>query len=140
MLQLPAIFKPSMFGEDTLLQSLDWIESFPWKHENILKTEHDKYEICLPVRDFAPNEISVKVVEGYIVVEGKHEEKKDDFRYVAKQFTRRYPIPEGCITEKINSKLSSDGLLIIIVPRKPVVKNDTVIPVKHESSKAKSKL
>ncbi|XP_075987301.1 protein lethal(2)essential for life-like [Anticarsia gemmatalis] len=140
MLQLPAIYKPPMFGDDTLLHSLDWIESFPWRHENTVKTDREKYEICLQVKDYAPNEISVKTADGWLVVEGKHEEKKDDFGYIARQFMRRCPIPEGCITEKINSKLTSDGLLIITVPRKPVAKNDTVIPVKHENSKAKSKL
>lgn len=139
MLRLPAIYKPSMFGEETLLQSLDWIESFP-KYENAVKTKHDKYEIYLQVKDYSPEEISVKITEGYIVVEGKHEEKKDDFGYIERQFMRRYPIPKGSITEKINSRLTSDGVLIIIVPRTPVVRKDIVIPVKHEGSKAKSKL
>ncbi|CAB3233132.1 unnamed protein product [Arctia plantaginis] len=116
MLELPTIYKPKVFVDDALLQSLDWIESFPWSEENTVRTDRDKYEICLQVKQYGPKEISVKVVDGCIVVE------------------------EGCFMDKINSRLSSDGLLFITVPRKPVVKNDTVIPVKHESSKSKSKL
>lgn len=140
MLELPALYKPKVFVDDALLQSLDWIESFPWSEENTVRTDRDRYEICLQVKHYGPEEISVKVIGGCIVVEGKHEEKKDDVGYVSRQFLRRYPIPEGCFMDKINSRLSSDGLLFITVPRKPVVKNDTVIPVKHEGSKSKSKL
>ncbi|KAF9808101.1 hypothetical protein SFRURICE_017273 [Spodoptera frugiperda] len=137
MLQLPTIQTPPLFGDDTLLRSIDWLEGFPWKQENVVKRGVDKYEICIKVHDYAPEEISVKTADGFIVVEGKHEEKQDDYGYIARQFLRRFQVPEGCRIEEVKSRLTADGLLIISVPRIPVVKKDTVIPVKHEGSKSK---
>lgn len=137
MLQLPTIQTPQLFGDDTLLRSIDWLEGFPWKQENVVKRGVDKYEICIKVHDYAPEEISVKTADGFIVVEGKHEEKQDDYGYIARQFLRRFQVPEGCRIEEVKSRLTADGLLIISVPRIPVVKKDTVIPVKHEGSKSK---
>uniref|UniRef100_A0A2A4JH73 SHSP domain-containing protein n=1 Tax=Heliothis virescens TaxID=7102 RepID=A0A2A4JH73_HELVI len=139
MLQLPTIQTPPMFGDDTLLRSIDWLGGFPWKQENVVKKEDDKYELCIQVKDYAPEEISVRTADGFIVVEGKHEEKQDDYGYIARQFMRRFQVPEGCRIEGVQSRLTADGLLIITVPRVPVVKKDTVIAVKHEGS-TKSKL
>lgn len=137
MLQLPTIFTPPIFGDDTLLRSIDWLEGLPWKQENVVKKQNDKYEICINVKDYAPEEISVKTADGFIVVEGKHEEKQDDFGFIARQFVRRFQVPEGCRIEEVQSRLTPDGLLIVSVPRVPVIKKDTVIPVKHEVSKSK---
>lgn len=140
MLQLPAIYKPPMFGDDTLLRSIDWLEGLPWNQESTVQKHTDKYEICIQVKDYAPEEISVKTADGFIVVEGKHEERQDDYGYIARQFIRRVQVPEGCRIEEVVSKLTGDGLLIITVPRPRVVKKDTVIPVKRENAKSKSKL
>ncbi|XP_026733827.1 protein lethal(2)essential for life-like [Trichoplusia ni] len=139
MLQLPTI-KPPLFGDDSFLRSIEWLESFPMKHENSVKKEEDRFEIHLQVKDYAPEEISVKTADGFVVVEGKHEEKQDDYGYIARQFIRRFQIPEGCRIEEVKSRLTGDGQLIITIPRLKVIKKDIVIPVTHETSKSKSKL
>lgn len=131
--------KPSL-GDEVLLRSIDWLENFPWRQEGNIKTERDKYEICLHVCDFGPKEISVKTADGFIVVEGKHDEKKDEYGTISRHFVRRYAIPEECIADKVESKLSSDGILTITAPKKPVEQKDIVIPVSHEICKGKSKL
>ncbi|KAJ8705261.1 hypothetical protein PYW07_011088 [Mythimna separata] len=139
MLQLPTLVTPPLFGDDTLLKSIDWLEGFPWKPENVVKKEDDRYEICIHVKDYAPEEISVKTADGFIVIEGKHEEKQDEYGFIARQFMRRFQVPEGCKIEEVQSRLTTEGLLIVSVPRVPIVKKDTVIPVKHEVP-SKSKL
>nr|AAZ14790.1 21.5 kDa small heat shock protein [Choristoneura fumiferana] len=83
-----------------------------------IKVDKDKFQIDLDVQHFKPEEISVKTVDGYIVVEGKHEEKKDEHGFISRQFTRRYALPEGTAPESVESKLSSDGVLSVIAPRK----------------------
>ncbi|XP_050357205.1 protein lethal(2)essential for life-like [Nymphalis io] len=128
-----------LFGDEMVLRSIDWLENFPWRNETTIKKDKDKYRICLHAKDFSPDEITVKTVDGFIVVEGKHEEKKDEDGYISRHFVRRYTLPEGCRPESVESRLSSDGILTIIAPRKPVVRRDTVIPVSHEAS-VKSKL
>lgn len=97
----------------------------PWRHlaaavrdlGSSIKSDADKYQISLDVQQFAPEEISVKTADGYIVVEGKHEEKKDEHGYISRQFTRRYALPEGATPETVESKLSSDGVLTISAPK-----------------------
>ncbi|KAG6443652.1 protein lethal(2)essential for life [Manduca sexta] len=111
----------------------------PWRHlaaaardaGSSIKADKDKYQISLDVQHFAPEEISVKTVDGYIVVEGKHEEKKDEHGYVSRQFVRRYALPKGCTPETVESKLSSDGVLSITAPRKvpEAVKGERKVPI-----------
>lgn len=51
-----------------------------------------------------------------IVVHAKHEEKRDDHGYIAREFTRRYDLPDGFKVEDVTSSLSSDGILSIKAP------------------------
>lgn len=132
--------RPSSFGDEVVLDSIDWMENFPWRQETGVRKKNDVYEICLWVKDFGPKEISVKINNGFIVVEGKHEEKKDDQGYISRHFVRKFVLPEDSVAHKVESILSPDGLLTITAPRMTVAKRDTVvIPVTHES-KVKSKL
>ncbi|CAH2099201.1 unnamed protein product [Euphydryas editha] len=111
----------------------------PWRHlaaaardiGSNIKNESDKVQINLDVQHFAPEEISVKTVDGYIVVEGKHEEKQDQHGYVSRQFVRRYALPEGTLPETVESKLSSDGVLTITAPKKvpEAIKGERKVPI-----------
>lgn len=134
------LFTPSNFGDEVVLNSIDWLENLPWRQVNGIRKKSHEYEICLCAKDFGPKEISVKIDDGFIVIEGKHEEKKDDQGYISRHFVRRFPFPEDIVANKVESVLSPDGFLTIIAPRKSTPKRDTVvIPVTHES-KAKCKL
>ncbi|XP_059058742.1 protein lethal(2)essential for life-like [Achroia grisella] len=111
----------------------------PWRHlaaaqrdiGSSIKADPDKLQINLDVQHFAPEEISVKTVDGYVVVEGKHEEKKDDHGYISRQFVRRYALPKGTEPETLQSQLSSDGVLTITAPRKipEGVKGERNVPI-----------
>ena len=111
----------------------------PWRHlaaaardvGSSIKSDKDKFQVNLDVQHFAPEEISVKTADGYIVVEGKHEEKKDQHGFISRQFTRRYALPEGCVPESVESRLSSDGVLTVTAPRKVplAVQGERNIPI-----------
>lgn len=111
----------------------------PWRHlaaaardvGSSIKSDKDKFQVNLDVQQFAPEEISVKTADGYIVVEGKHEEKKDEHGYISRQFTRRYALPEGCVPESVESRLSSDGVLTVTAPRKVplAVQGERTVPI-----------
>ena len=100
----------------------------PWQRaaSNLLKSEagstvnidKEKFEVMLDVQQFAPNEVNVKVVDNFVVVEGKHEEKPDEHGYIQRNFMRRYRLPNDVDPENIKSQLSSDGLLTICAPLK----------------------
>ncbi|XP_076289397.1 protein lethal(2)essential for life [Lasioglossum baleicum] len=83
-----------------------------------VKADKEKFQVVLDVQQFKPDEISVKVVDKFVVVEGKHEEKQDEHGWISRQFTRRYLIPEQCNVDEVSSSLSSDGVLSITAPRK----------------------
>ena len=98
-----------------------------------IKEDKNKFQINLDVQHFAPEEISVKAVDGYLVIEAKHEEKQDEHGYISRSFTRRYALPEGVDADSVMSKLSSDGVLSVTAPLKPPPKqsNERIVPIIH---------
>ncbi|CAG4962236.1 unnamed protein product [Colias eurytheme] len=111
----------------------------PWRNLSALsrdvgstiKSDKDKFQVNLDVQHFSPDEISVKTADNHIIVEGKHEEKKDEHGYISRQFKRRYLLPEGCNPEMVESKLSSDGVLTIMAPKTSGEKGERSVPITH---------
>ena len=94
-------------------------------------------------------------------MEAKHEEKGDN-KFVLRQFSRKYTLPEvsfasnevkwdsnlkllnviqGCEAARVNSNLSSDGVLVISAPKRQAIKaaagaTNTPIPVTHKTTVA----
>ncbi|XP_012215272.1 protein lethal(2)essential for life-like [Linepithema humile] len=83
-----------------------------------VQADKDKFQVILDVQQFKPEEIDVKVVDKSVVVEAKHEEKKDEHGWISRQFVRKYLIPEQCDIDQVTSTLSSDGVLTINAPKK----------------------
>ncbi|KAJ2942731.1 hypothetical protein O0L34_g14919 [Tuta absoluta] len=97
-----------------------------------IKSDKDKFQVNVDVQHFAPEEISVKTADGQIIVEGKHEEKRDQHGFISRQFVRKYALPEGCTPENVQSRLSSDGVLTITAPKQPLaVKGERAVPIQH---------
>lgn len=94
-----------------------------------IKLEKDKWQISVDVQHFAPSEITVKTVNGFIVVEGKHEEKQDEHGFISRQFVRRFKIPEDTNPDAIESRLSSDGVLTVLAARKDTLKGERNVPI-----------
>lgn len=92
--------------------------------DEIEKMSHigkDGFQVCLDVEHFQPNEISVKTENNSIVINAKHEEKKDNHGYISREFTRRYELPKDFKIEDVTSSLSSDGVLSIKCPKPPAI-------------------
>lgn len=81
--------------------------------EHKAKVGKDGFKVRMDVQHFHPSEINVKAVDNCVVVEAKHEEKRDHHGYISRQFTRRYTLPSGFKTDDVVSSLSSDGILTI---------------------------
>lgn len=96
-----------------------------------IKSDKDKFQVNLDVQHFDPEDISVKTADGYVVIEGKHEERKDEHGYISRQFKRRYALPEGCNPETVESRLSSDGVLTVIAPKSSGERDERAIPITH---------
>nr|QIB84797.1 HSP23.1 [Nilaparvata lugens] len=109
----------------------------PWRHQHsgdsgVSTIEADKhnFKVNLDVQQFKPEEISVKLTGNDLIIEGKHEERQDKHGFVSRQFTRRYTLPENVDLEKLESKLSSDGILSLVAPKKvEKSNNERAIPI-----------
>ncbi|XP_064486094.1 alpha-crystallin A chain-like [Ornithodoros turicata] len=95
----------------------------------------DKFALNLDVRNFAPEEISVKTTENRVEIHAKHEEKSDDHGYVLREFTRRYALPEDVDPETVTCNMSAKGVLTLKAPRKKAVKEAKTIPIAVEHAK-----
>lgn len=93
----------------------------------------DDFQVVLDVQQFEPQEIEVKVVDNLLAVTAKHEDKRDEHGWVSRQFTRKYKLPEDSNVEQLTSRLSSDGLLTIVAPKKRSSKEETerTIQIEH---------
>ncbi|KAG9262076.1 hypothetical protein AMEX_G25707 [Astyanax mexicanus] len=75
--------------------------------------QETKWTISLDVNHFAPTDITVRTHSGFLLVEGKHEERQDEHGYISRSFVRKYKLPVGIITESIQSCISGDGILTV---------------------------
>ncbi|XP_051173903.1 protein lethal(2)essential for life-like [Leptopilina boulardi] len=85
---------------------------------SVVDSDKSKFKITLDVQQFQPNEINVKVIDKNVIVEAKHQEKEDEHGWISREFRRKYTIPNQCDLDKVETFLSSDGVLTITVPRK----------------------
>lgn len=88
-----------------------------------ITVDKDHFQAKLDVQQFKPEELTVKVNDdNTVTIEGKHEEKPDEHGFISRHFVRKYILPEDCDVQKVQSSLSSDGVLSIFAPKKPDVK------------------
>ena len=75
------------------------------------------FQIMLDVEGFSSDEIKIKVLnKDHLVIEG-HSDKKQDSSHSINTFKRHFYLPGLIDATKINSSISSDGVLTIIVPK-----------------------
>merc|ERR1719436_1816614 len=97
------------------------MELFKTKDSEVIRVKEDdsKLEVSLDTSQYRPDELSVAVSDGVLVVEGKHEEKAEDgSKMVARSFSRKYSLPASAEADQVASNLSSDGVLVITAPKK----------------------
>ncbi|XP_058796933.1 protein lethal(2)essential for life-like [Phymastichus coffea] len=97
-----------------------------------ISLDKDQFKVILDVQQFKPEEIEVQIVDKFIVVTAKHEEKKDEHGLISRQFVRRYEIPENVDPKNITSNISTDGVLTIEAPVKEMSEGKNVRKVKIE--------
>lgn len=110
----------------------------PWSFEplsqELARIDKERFQVNLDVQQFGPHEITVKTVDDFIVVEGKHEERQDEHGFVSRQFARRYKLPADYDPKDVVSSLSSDGVLTVMAPPKalpPPQKEGASAPVER---------
>lgn len=74
------------------------------------------FQVSMNVKQFAPDELTVKTIDNCIVVEGQHDEKEDGHGVISRHFIRKYMLPKGFDPADVHSTLSSDGILTVKAP------------------------
>ncbi|GAB0088215.1 Alpha crystallin/Hsp20 domain [Sergentomyia squamirostris] len=96
----------------------------------VQKSENKDYQANLDVKNYSSDEINVKIVDNFVVVEGNQVEKEDELGTISRNFVRRYRIPEEFNLDEAVSSLSNDGILSIRVPLKASEQSkERVIPI-----------
>lgn len=104
-----------------------------------VKYDSDKFQANFDLQHFKPEEICVKVSgDNEVTIEGKHEEKQDEHGYIYRHFVRKYILPKNCEVSKLESKLSSDGVLSITAPKVGGIIGTRSIPIIQTGKPAKS--
>lgn len=104
-------------------------------------------KVTLDVTHFAPEDLNVKLVDNYLVIEGQHDEKQEGHGFISRHFVRRYEIPASSPdleikSEDVNCTLNTSGVLTVEVQLEPPVEegkgNEKVIPINMTTTSSTS--
>lgn len=108
-----------------------------WGVANPIVKEKDgsrQMQIKLDVRQFKPEEISLKTKDNVLHVHAKHEEKTEN-SHVFREYSRQFSLPEGVKVESMKSVLSPDGVLVVSAPLPAIEEapqKEKSIPITHQ--------
>ncbi|XP_066261595.1 heat shock protein 27-like [Euwallacea similis] len=114
-----------LFHPEEALQSLvNVLNQLPQvEKDTSITVDKDHFQAKIDVQQFKPEELTVKLNDdNTVTVEGKHEEKQDEHGFISRHFVRKYVLPDDVDAKKLQSALSSDGVLSLAAPKKPEVK------------------
>ncbi|XP_023354646.1 alpha-crystallin A chain [Sarcophilus harrisii] len=101
-----------------------------------VRSDRDKFVIFLDVKHFSPEDLTVKVLDDFVEIHGKHSERQDDHGYISREFHRRYRLPSNVDQASISCSLSADGMLTFSGPKihsnMDTSHSDRSIPVSRE--------
>ncbi|CAO1345610.1 unnamed protein product [Diamesa hyperborea] len=112
----------------------------PFQHKPYLRSKQysrRKFQVKVDVKSFKSEEVSVRVKDNYIIVEGKHEERDEDGLVVV-HFTHSYIMPEEYDPRTIKSYYSSLGIVTITAKRFQPTVNVEEQPIEVSSTNSKS--
>uniref|UniRef100_A0A8C9FK42 SHSP domain-containing protein n=1 Tax=Pavo cristatus TaxID=9049 RepID=A0A8C9FK42_PAVCR len=97
------------------------IERAPSSSAALTQGSGEGFSVCQDVKDFAPEQLSVKVVGRKVVLVGQKEtqstDEKGSFSYKYEVLKREWDVPEEVDAEALTCSLSSEGQLRIEAPR-----------------------
>ncbi|KAM9252861.1 alpha-crystallin A chain isoform 2-T2 [Trichechus inunguis] len=82
-----------------------------------VRSDRDQFLILLDVKHFSPEDLTVKVLDDFVEIHGKHNERQDDHGYISREFHRRYRLPSNVDKSALSCSLSADGMLTFCGPK-----------------------
>lgn len=102
----------------------------------VRRTESGGLQLALDVADFKPEDLKIKLEDDNLVIEANNEQSSEN-HYKKSHFKRWFKLPDGCDSDSIRSKLTSDGQLLVDLPNpKPIENNAREIPIQVERREA----
>lgn len=111
--------RPSYRPSQTLPGKLfmgDLKDSGLYPNSLTVKLDKDRMKVSIAMCHYAPEEIKLEMVDGFVVVEAQHAERKEKRSFIARHFTRRFALPKSADLDGVRAKLSVYGWLSIVVP------------------------
>lgn len=65
-------------------------------------------KIMVDVVNFSVDEIFVTTENEEVVISGQHEDKEDDHGFISRSFTRRFPLQENSIVDKLRCDVGTE--------------------------------
>ncbi|XP_009992445.1 PREDICTED: heat shock protein 30C-like [Chaetura pelagica] len=97
------------------------MERAPSSSTSLTLSSGEGFSICQDVKNFAPEQLSVKVVGRKVVLVGQKEtqnvDEKGSFSYKYEVLKREWDVPEEVDAEALTCSLSKEGQLRIEAPR-----------------------
>ncbi|KAL4705580.1 hypothetical protein ACJJTC_006908 [Scirpophaga incertulas] len=119
----------------------------PWRwgkqviedYGSTIQNVEDKFQIILDIQNFEPHEISVKLANNEVIIEGNHGEREDAFGCISRSFKRRYLLPQDCLNDSVESSVSSDGILVVTcLKNKTKEYKEITVPIQISTQKMNS--
>merc|ERR1712107_268061 len=102
-------FLGNRWNDDWMVPSSNLDNQFK-EFRSLFNKEEAKVEVRIDASEYKPEELKVSVQSGRLLVEGRHEEKKEDGSgYIQRSFSRSYTLPKEAEADKMVSNLSSEG-------------------------------
>ncbi|XP_032888225.1 alpha-crystallin A chain [Amblyraja radiata] len=99
-------------------------------------SDKDCFTITLNVKHFSPEELTVKIVDDFVNIHGKHLERQEEDGWVSREFHRSYRLPSNLDQSAFSCSMSSDGFLSLCCPRfhttDDLKQNERSIPVSRD--------
>jgi len=98
----------------------------------------NNFVVHVDVSHFTPGEVKVRLVGRDLIIDGEHEERRDDHGYISRSFCRRYSLPEDVDEQNVACELSGDGKrLKLEVPKKIAIvytPQERMIAIQNEAA------
>ncbi|KAG9265533.1 heat shock protein beta-11-like [Astyanax mexicanus] len=100
--------------------------------------EGDRFALNLDIKDFHPEELSVKQVGRKLRVSGKTEKKQDDgkgsYSYRCQEFRQEFDLPEGVNPEAVTCSLNNGQLQIQAPKESSAGEKERVVPITYTAA------
>jgi HSP20 family molecular chaperone IbpA len=128
-----------------------WRDLYPRWAEPIFKegidikaniiNDRQRFAVDVDAYQFKPEELQVKTLDDTLLIEGRHEDVKDQDNFTKMYFIRKYQLPSDVNPQEISSSIDASGRLTVEAPKKyqAIEGRERLIPIEGTSKRTQSR-